>query len=224
MHVRLPILLSSSLLLLSALPSVAPASGSAGIPIVGLPCEDCAVALVGLPAEPPTVARLTAPDEPGEPLQLSGIVRDADGHARAGVIVYAHQTDHRGIYPEEGLGGPAEVRRHGRLRGWARTDAEGRYRFETIRPGGYPDSGLPQHIHLNVIEPGCATYYIDDVMFEDDPRLTPALRRKLDQGRGGRGIVTPVRSVGIWQAQRDIVLGAQIPGYHACEPAAASRP
>lgn len=224
MRVRLSILLSSSLLLLSTLPSVASASANAGTAIVGLPCEDCAVALVGLPAEPPTVARLTAPDEPGEPLRLSGIVRDADGHARAGVIVYAHQTDHRGIYPEEGLSGPAEVRRHGRLRGWARTDAEGRYRFETIRPGGYPDSGLPQHIHLNVIEPGCATYYIDDVLFEDDPRLTPTLRRKLDQGRGGRGIVTPVRSDGIWQAQRDIVLGAQIPGYHACAPAAASRP
>lgn len=223
MHVRLPILLSSSLLL-SLLPVVAAGSGSAGIAIIGLPCEDCQVALVGLPAEPPTVARLTAPDDPGEPLQLSGIVRDADGRARAGVIVYAHQTDHRGVYPEDGVSGSVEVRRHGRLRGWARTDAAGRYRFETIRPAGYPDSGLPQHIHLNVIEPGCATYYIDDVMFEDDPRLTPKLRRKLDQGRGGHGIVMPVRADGIWQAQRDIVLGARIPGYRACVPAAGSRP
>lgn len=224
MRIRLPILLSSSVLLLSALPSVAPASDSAAIPIVGLPCEDCEVALVGLPAEPPTVARLTAPDEPGEPLQLSGIVRDATGRARADVIVYAHQTDRRGIYPEDGVSGPAEVRRHGRLRGWAHTDAAGRYAFETIRPGGYPDSGLPQHIHLNVIEPGCATYYIDDVMFDDDPRLTPALRRKLDQGRGGHGIVTPVRTDGVWRAQRDIVLGARIPGYRPCAPAAASQP
>ncbi|HUD42912.1 MAG TPA: hypothetical protein VMR06_13055 [Dokdonella sp.] len=219
MPVRLPILLSSLLLL--SLPPVASASGRAAVPVVGLPCEDCAAALHGLPAELPTVARLAAPDEPGEPLQLSGIVRDADGQARPGVIVYAHQTDHRGIYPEDGTSGPAEVRRHGRLRGWARTDAEGRYRFETIRPGGYPDSGLPQHIHLNVIEPGCATYYIDDVMFDDDPRLTPALRRKHDQGRGGHGIVTPVRAAGVWQAQRDIVLGARIPGYRACAPAVA---
>lgn len=223
MHVRLPILLSSCLLL-SLLPSLAPAFDSARLPIVGLPCEDCEVALAGLPDEPPSVARLTAPDELGEPLQLSGIVRDAGGRARAGVIVYAHQTDHRGVYPEEGVIGPAEVRRHGRLRGWVQTDAEGRYRFETIRPAGYPDSGLPQHIHLNVIEPGCATYYIDDVMFEDDPRLTPTLRRKLDRGRGGHGIVTPVRIGGVWHAQRDIVLGARIPGYRACAPSVASQP
>ncbi len=224
MHARLPSLLSSSLLLLSALPSLASASGSVEIPIVGLPCEDCEVALYGLPDAAPTVARLAAPDAPGEPLQLSGIVRDAAGRARAGVIVYAHQTDHRGLYPEDGVSGPDEVRRHGRLRGWASSDTEGRYTFETIRPAGYPDSGLPQHIHLNVIEPGCATYYIDDVMFEDDPRLTPKLRRKLDQGRGGHGIVMPVRSDGVWRAQRDIVLGARIPGYRACAPAAAAQP
>lgn len=209
-------------MLLSLLPLAASASapGRVPVPIVGLPCEDCQVALYGLPDVPPTVARLVSDREPGEPLHLSGVVRDAAGRARAGVIVYAHQTDHQGVYPEDGLTGPAEVRRHGRLRGWARSDAEGRYTFETIRPAGYPGSGLPQHIHLNVIEPGCATYYIDDVMFDDDPRLTEAVRRKLDQGRGGHGIVMPVRVDGVWRAQRDIVLGARIPGYRTCAPEA----
>ena len=77
---------------------------------------------------------------------------------------------------------------------------------------------MPQHIHLYVIEPGCALYYIDDVLFRDDPHLTPAVARKMDHGRGGSGIVTPERVADGWQATRDIVLGRNIPGYPACAP------
>ena len=49
------------------------------------------------------------------------------------------------------------------------TDAKGRYTFETIRPASYPDATIPQHIHMHVIERGCATYYIDELVFTDDP-------------------------------------------------------
>lgn len=185
-------------------------------PIVGLPCEGCDAALDGTPAQPSTIARLAPAGEPGEPLRLTGIVRDADRHPRSGVIVYAYQTDHAGIYPPLDTPGGAAARRHGRLRAWSAADADGRYTFLTIRPGGYPDADLPQHIHLHVVERGCATYYIDDVLFTDDPRLTAAVARELDVGRGGRGIVTPSRVDGTWLAQRDIVLGQAIPGHPGC--------
>ena len=188
-------------------------------PIVGLPCEDCEVPLLGLPAHPPAVAQLAPEEEPGGPLRLTGRVLDAAGRPRTGIIVYAHQTDQNGVYPEERLSRNPGIRRHGRLRAWASSDAEGRYTFLTIRPGSYPGTTMPQHIHLYVIEPGCALYYIDDVLFRDDPHLTPAVARKADHGRGGSGIVTPqwVGS-GSWQAQRDITLGRNIPGYTACRP------
>ena len=91
-------------------------------------------------------------------------------------------------------------------------DAAGRYRFETIRPGSYPGRDVPQHIHMHVIEPGRATYYIDDVMFADDPKLTAAQRRLLVSGRGGDGIAMPSRTGGAWHVVRDIALGANIPG------------
>lgn len=211
-----PVLLSvrgSALLMLLA----ACARADAGPPpVVGLPCEDCEVALIGLPDAPPVVMRLAPDTEPGERLRLQGRVSDARGRPRAGVIVYAHQTNRDGIYPGERSDPDPGVRRHGRLRGWATTASDGSYRFDTIRPGSYPGTRMPQHIHLYIIEPGCALYYIDDVLFSDDPHLTAAVARKADLRRGGSGIVTPAKVPGGWQARRDIVTGQNIPGYPAC--------
>ena len=174
--------------------------------------------LIGLPDAPPTLARLAPDDEPGERLQLTGRVIDAQGRPHRGVVVYAHQTNRQGVYPGEGANGDDGIHQHGRLRGWAASDADGRYTFLTIRPGSYPRSTMPQHIHLYVIETGCALYYIDDVLFRDDPHLTASAARKADKGRGGSGIVTPMRTADGWLARRDIVLGRNIPGYPGCAP------
>lgn len=185
-------------------------------PIIGLPCEGCEAVFDGLPATPASRARIAPASEPGEPMVVVGQVLDARGQAQPGVIVYAYQTNSKGIYPESAAVENAETRRQGRLRAWARTDSQGRYAFDTIRPGGYPSTDIPQHIHLHVIEPGCATYYIDDIMFRDDPRLTPAQILRIARNRGGNGISMPVSNHGIWYVTRNIVLGAGIPGYRGC--------
>jgi protocatechuate 3,4-dioxygenase beta subunit len=139
----------------------------------------------------------------------------AEGEPAAGVIVYAYQTDADGHYPPDPAAMQAGVR-HGRLRGWARTDATGGYQFDTIRPGGYPGTDIPQHVHMHVVEPGRCTYYIDDILFTDDPRLSAAQRARSDRGRGGSGIATPRRAAdGVWNVRRDIRLGERIPGYPA---------
>ena len=67
---------------------------------------------------------------------------------------------------------------------------DGRYTFETVRPGSYPNSRNPQHIHMHVIEPGRCTYWIDDVLFTDDPLLNDAERNRREP-RGGLGVATP---------------------------------
>lgn len=142
-------------------------------------------------------------------MRIEGTVRDLSGKPVGGIIVYAYHTDSRGLYPAA-----ANEVRHGRLRGWARTDSSGFYRFETIRPAGYPNSTIPQHVHMHVIEPGRCTYYIDDIMFKDDVRLTSAIKKQFDYERGGNGFVMPARdSTGTWIAVRDIVLGKNINGY-----------
>lgn len=179
-------------------------------PIAGGPCEGCEAVFVGRPETLASSARIAPAGEPGEPLVLKGTVRHADGTVAPGVIVYAYHTNAAGIYPRaEGR----DATRHGRLRGFALTGAKGEYRFDTIRPGSYPNSDNPQHIHMHVIEPGRCTYWIDDVHFTDDP-LLKAEDRTAPPGRGGSGITEPVKQAsGAWHVRRDIVLGAGIRDY-----------
>lgn len=190
-------------------------------PVVGLPCEGCEAVFQGRPATLASTARIAPSNEPGEPLTLTGRVLGADGSPRGGVIVYAYQTNARGVYPPPARRSGQAGDRHGALRGWAVSGPDGRYTFETIRPGAYPTREAPAHVHMHVIERGCATYYLEDVMFADDPLLTPAARQQLSNGRGGPGIVTPVRQGRAWHVTRNIHLGAEIPGYPGCRPAGA---
>ena len=174
-------------------------------PIIGGSCEGCEYVFDGMPRTLDWAGRISPPEQKGTALRIDGVVRDRAGKPVPGVIVYAYQTDAGGLYP----GGST---RHGGLRGWVKTDAAGRYRFDTIRPGGYPNTTIPQHIHMHVIEPGRATYYIDDIVFTDDPRLTPAERPRYVTGRGGNGLVTPVRRDGRLEVTRDIVLRQNLGG------------
>lgn len=192
----------------------APSQVRAREPIVGLPCEGCEAVFEGLPERLATDAQIGRQDEPGQSMRIMGTVFDLAGDPAPGVIVYAYHTNSRGIYPPDDRYRGLAAYRHGLLRGWALTNAEGRYSFATLRPGGYPDSDLPAHVHMHVIEVGRCTYYVDDILFEDDPRLTQEKRATLITGRGGRGLVTPqMDSAGVWVVRRNIHLGRNIPGY-----------
>jgi protocatechuate 3,4-dioxygenase beta subunit len=193
--------------LVLAAAATVPAAGDDGVPVIGGPCEGCELVFVGMPDTIGPHARIAPSDAEGEPLKIEGTVRSQDGEPAPGVIVYAYHTDDGGVYPEGAT-------RHGRFRGWARTDADGRYSFTTIRPGPYPGRSAPEHVHMHVIEPGKATYYIDDVLFDDDPRLTSRHRDQMIRQRGGSGLARPEKDEnGIWRVRRDIVLGRNIPGY-----------
>jgi protocatechuate 3,4-dioxygenase beta subunit len=173
-------------------------------PVIGGPCEGCDWVYDGIPAKLSSVARIAPANEPGVPLIIEGVVKSARDAPIANVIVYGYHTNRGGVYPAAG-------NRHGTLKGWAITDAQGRYRFDTIRPGAYPGRDIPEHVHMHVIEPGAGTYYVDDLRFLDDPLLTEANRRT--DPRGGNGLSMPVSRDGVWHARRDIVLGLGIPGY-----------
>jgi protocatechuate 3,4-dioxygenase, beta subunit len=172
--------------------------------VIGGPCEGCEWVFDDQPVTLLSRAYIAPRKEPGAPMVIEGTVTTMRGVPARGVVVYAYHTDQTGIYPPAG-------NRHGRLRGWALTDALGRYRFETIRPGAYPTRDVPEHVHMHVIEPGIGTYYIDNLEFEDDPLNSRHTREQ----RGGDGLALPARRDGVWQARRDIVLGRNIPGYPA---------
>ena len=181
------------------------------------PCEGCEGVFVGLPSQLSSTARIAPVIEPGEPLRLSGIVENFAGIPQSGVIIYAYQTDASGHYPtDDRLSG--DVARHGRLRAWAKTDENGRYTFQTIRPGAYPGRSTPRHIHLHVIEPGRCTYYLGDVMFSNDPLLTDTMRQRERNAIGGSGIVSLEGSAHSgWRATRDITLGLNLQSYGRCQ-------
>lgn len=157
----------------------------------------------------------TLPDfkEPGPKLEINGTIYQADGKTPArNVIVYIYHTDQHGVYPQKG-NETGWAKRHGYLRGWIKTNADGKYKFYTLRPASYPNTRAPQHIHPVIKEPNKNEYYIDEYLFADDPFLNETEKTKQEK-RGGSGvIILTKRQDGTWVAKRDIILGLNIPNY-----------
>ena len=179
---------------------------------VGGPCEGCeAVHEYG---DKILTASDTLPKykETEPKLKLTGTVYKADGKTPAeDVIVYIYQTNRKGIYERKG-DEAGWARRHGFIRGWVKTESNGRYTFYTFRPGAYPRRNVPEHIHVTVKEPGKNEYYLDDFVFDDDPLLSKSQRNGL-RNRGGSGISIPLMQNGIRTIERDLILGLNIPNY-----------
>lgn len=157
----------------------------------------------------------TLPDfnDKGPKLLVTGTIFNKDGKTPAkDVILYIYHTDQTGEYPTKG-NESGWAKRHGYIRGWIKTGADGKYSFYTLRPAAYPGRQNPEHIHPIIKPPGYAAYWIDEYLFEDDPILST--REKNSQpGRGGKGIVkTTKNSQGMQVAKRDIILGFNVPGY-----------
>lgn len=167
-------------------------------------CEGCEAVAEREPAALGPMVVLAADDEPGERMVLTGRVTYPGGAPAPGVVVYAHHTDATGLYSR---GGAESIwsRRHGLLRGWAKTDIDGVYGFFTIKPAPYPDMTMPAHVHLFIGEPGHPPYWIDDVVFAGEFGVDDAYRARMEN-RGGSGIVTLTRDGPVWRAVRDIAL------------------
>jgi protocatechuate 3,4-dioxygenase beta subunit len=102
---------------------------------------------------------------------------------------------------------------HGYIRGWVKTNADGKYFIYTVRPGTYPTLDEPAHIHITVKEPNdLKEYYLDDFVFDDDKLLTSARRQKMEN-RSGSGIIRFVRKGDLQIGERNIILGLNIPDY-----------
>jgi protocatechuate 3,4-dioxygenase beta subunit len=123
------------------------------------------------PANAPSSGRLTPQGEPGTPLSVSGVVVGSEGQPIAGVSIYVYQTDAEGYYGVK----PASDNRNPRLKAFLRSDARGQWSFETIRPGSYPGSRAPAHIHFEVGTHGYAPR-IFEIVFDDDPFVTAQMR------------------------------------------------
>lgn len=136
------------------------------------------------PGDAPSKVVVAGEGEPGAPLVVSGVVSGADGAPLPGASVFVYQTGEDGIYGPEGNRNP-------RLKGYMRTDAEGRYEFRTVKPGSYPGSRIAAHIHIHVAPPG-GEEQVGEIVFEGDPFVSERMRsnpffavRGLERGDDG---------------------------------------
>lgn len=143
------------------------------------------------PADAPAAGRVTPDGEPGQPLSVSGVVIGADGAPVSGASLYVYQTDHEGYYGVK----PASDNRNPRLKVFLRSDAHGNFSFTTVKPGSYPNSRIPAHIHFEVSAPGRAARNFE-IVFEGDPFVTAAMRndpafsvRRIESGKVTERIV-----------------------------------
>jgi protocatechuate 3,4-dioxygenase beta subunit len=138
------------------------------------------------PAQVSSKARIAPATEPGSPLVIHGRVFKDDARTPApDVVVFAYQTDASGLY-DRGGGNLSW-----RLKGWAKTDAEGRFEFTTIKPGPYPGEQIASHVHFNLLPADGGRYHAGELLFEGDPRLTS---RQKDQSAGA-GIFAEIRPI-----------------------------
>lgn len=118
---------------------------------------------------------------PGEALFFAGQVRDAHGAPVAAAKVDVWHSSTTGLYENQD---PTQAEMN--LRGVFTTDADGRFRFRSVKPAGYPvpvdgpagkllavqgrHNMRPAHLHFLIYKPGFKTI-ASQVYTDDDPYL-----------------------------------------------------
>ena len=107
----------------------------------------------------------------------AGTVTGEDGQPVPGAMIEVWQANAAGRHDHPDDQHDAPVDPNFRGAGRVFTDAEGRYRFVTIRPGAYAwenhrNAWRPAHIHFSVSGPTFAARLVTQMYFPGDPLLT----------------------------------------------------
>jgi protocatechuate 3,4-dioxygenase beta subunit len=110
----------------------------------------------------------------GERIIVSGQVLDEDGKAVPHTLVEVWQSNAAGRYRHAVDDHPAPLDPNFTGAGRAITDADGRYRFVTIKPGAYPwrnhpNAWRPAHIHFSLFGTSFLTRLVTQMYFPGDP-------------------------------------------------------
>ncbi len=181
--------------------------------VVGGPFENGELMYIDMPQNIPSIDTSAGWAQSGQKILITGTIYHSDGTTPAqNVILYYYHTDVNGYYSnKEGLNQKAKA--HGYIRGWVKSDVNGKYSIYTVKPASYPNTNFEAHIHPAIKEPDIDNpYYIDDFVFDDDTLLTGEKRKKLEN-RGGSGILRFVTKDHLQIAEHDIILGLNIPNY-----------
>ena len=156
------------------------------------------------PASLSPTARIAPAGEPGVPLVVHGRMFQRDGRTAApGIVVFAYHTDRTGIYDV-----PSNGPHSWRLRGWAKTGADGRFEFTTIRPGAYP--GPPRSGAHPRRHPGARHRAVLD--WRDPVRRRPAGDRGASGGVHRAGQFGEVRTVTVRDGVQHVDFNMRVTG------------
>jgi protocatechuate 3,4-dioxygenase beta subunit len=110
----------------------------------------------------------------GERITVGGRVFDTEGKPLRGTLVEIWQANAAGRYLHRSDRWPAPLDPNFSGAGRCLTDAEGRYRFVTIKPGPYPwgnhhNAWRPAHIHFSLLGRAFAQRLVTQMYFPGDP-------------------------------------------------------
>ncbi len=112
----------------------------------------------------------------GERIVVAGRVLDEAGRPVPDTLIELWQANAAGRYIHENDTHDAPIDPNFLGGGRCVTDAEGRYRFYTVKPGAYPwpnhpNAWRPNHIHFSLFGQSLATRLITQMYFPGDPLL-----------------------------------------------------
>jgi protocatechuate 3,4-dioxygenase, beta subunit len=125
----------------------------------------------------------------GERIVVTGRVLDEDGRPVPNTLVEVWQANAAGRYVHVVDQHPAPLDPNFTGAGRTVTDADGRYKFITVKPGAYPwgnhhNAWRPQHIHFSLFGPSFLSrlvaqmYFPGDPLFQFDPIFNSVTNKK----------------------------------------------
>ena len=122
------------------------------------------------------LTRQHAGEPQGERIIVAGRLLDEDGRAIPNALIEIWQANAAGRYTHKGDQHNAPLDPNFSGNGRVLTDAEGNYRFVSIKPGAYPwrnhaNAWRPAHIHFSLFGFGYLSRLITQMYFPGDPLL-----------------------------------------------------
>jgi protocatechuate 3,4-dioxygenase beta subunit len=110
----------------------------------------------------------------GQRIVVHGRVLDADGGPVPHTLLEFWQANAAGRYRHAVDNWPAPLDPHFNGNGRCLTDADGNYRFTTVKPGAYPwrnhdNAWRPAHIHFSLFGQSFTQRLVTQMYFPDDP-------------------------------------------------------
>ncbi len=140
-------------------------------------------------------------------IKITGTIYQSDGVTPAkDVLLYVEQPNEYGDFDLR----ETNDKRYVQHRAWVKTDANGQYTIYTFVPGGDRRFNQLQQIYPLIKVGSKPEYALDTFLFEEDPLLSKACRKKIAKKGDLSRILTPKNVDGLLVAERNIVLKSDL--------------